>query len=203
MRLPAGQARRGRPPGRPRSPAADEAILAATLELLAEEGYRALSVERVRERAGVGKATIYRRYASKEELVRAAIRHLHYDLPLPADSGSLLGDFAALARSATEGASVTGAFTLMPRLLADVANDRDMHALFAENLVEPRRRIVREILRRAIARGEVRADVDVDLAVDLLVGPVIYRIIITGGDPERLGDPVEVVRTALEGLRPR
>ena len=66
--------RSARPPGRPRSAEADEAILRAALELLAEDGYRALTMERVRERSGVGKATLYRRYGSKEELVRGGDR---------------------------------------------------------------------------------------------------------------------------------
>ena len=80
-----------RPPGRPRSAEADQAILHAALELLAESGYAALTMERVRERAGVGKATLYRRYGSKEELARAAIVHLNSDIPLPDDTGSLAG----------------------------------------------------------------------------------------------------------------
>ena len=88
-----------RPPGQPRSAEADEAILQAALELLAESGYRSLTMERVRERSGVGKATIYRRYGSKEELVAAAIVHLNSDIPLPADTGSLQGDFAATAQT--------------------------------------------------------------------------------------------------------
>ena len=70
-----------RTPGRPRSAEADEAILRAALELLVDDGYRALTMEGVRERSGVGKATLYRRYGSKEELVRAAIVHLHQRHP--------------------------------------------------------------------------------------------------------------------------
>jgi AcrR family transcriptional regulator len=192
-----------RGPGRPRSAAADEAILRATLELLASDGYRGLTMEAVRDRAGVGKATIYRRYGSKEELVRAAITHLNYDLPLPEDTGSLEGDFAAVASAALTGAEVVGTFSLMPRLLAEVVDEPELHAIFYAQLVEPRRRIIRELVRRAMARGEVRPDVDVDLAVDLMVGPMIYRVILAGGDPAKLGDPVDVLRGALEGLRPR
>ena len=63
----------------------------ATLEVLVTDGYRALTMEKVRARAGVGKATIYRRYGSKEELVKAAVEHLHQDLPVPEDTGSLRG----------------------------------------------------------------------------------------------------------------
>ena len=192
-----------RQPGRPRSVEADEAILRAALELLASDGYSSLTMERVRERSGVGKATLYRRYGSKEELVRAAIVHLNSDVPIPEDTGSLAGDFAATAQTILAGAARTGALTLMPRLLSEVAGNAEMHALFSVHLVEPRRRVVREIVRRAQARGEVRSDVDVELAVDMLVGPIIYRVIIGGGDVAKLGDPAAVPLTLLEGLRPR
>jgi AcrR family transcriptional regulator len=192
-----------RPPGRPRSAAADEAILRAALQLLASDGYRALTMEAVRDRAGVGKATLYRRYGSKDELARAAITHLNYDLPLPEDTGSLEGDFAVVAEAALAGVAAFDGFNLMPRLLAEVVDDPDLHRIFSAQLVEPRRRIVRELIRRAKARGEVRRDVDEDLATDLIVGPIIYRVIIAGGDPGRLGDPLEILRAALEGLRPR
>jgi AcrR family transcriptional regulator len=192
-----------RPPGRPRSTQADEAILRAALELLAAHGYAALTMEAVRERSGVGKATLYRRYGSKEELVRAAIVHLNSDIPLPEDTGSIAGDFAATAANVLAGAARTGALTLMPRLLSEVAGDPEMHALFHEHLVEPRRRVVRGIVERAKARGEIRPDVDCDLAVDLMVGPFIYRLIISGGDPAAIGDPAEVLGAVLAGLRPR
>jgi AcrR family transcriptional regulator len=192
-----------RAPGRPRSVEADEAILRATLEILAHDGYRALTMEQVRERSGVGKATIYRRYASKEELVSAAIVHLNSDIPLPDDTGSVFGDFAATAQLVLEGAARTGALNLMPRLLSEVTNDPEMHALFSEHLVEPRRRIVRAIVERAKARGEIRADFDTDLAIDLMVGPFIYRLIVSGGDPAAAGNPAEILGVILDGLRPR
>ena len=85
-----------RTPGRPRSEASHQAIIDATLELLVEGGYGALTMEAVRTRAGVGKATIYRRWASKEELVRDAIVFLHEEFDAP-DTGSLRGDYEALA----------------------------------------------------------------------------------------------------------
>jgi AcrR family transcriptional regulator len=192
-----------RPPGRPRSAEADEAILRAALELLASDGYRALTMEAVRERSGVGKATLYRRYGSKEELVKAAIVHLNSDIPLPADTGSVAGDFAATAQTILAGAARTGALTLMPRLLSEVVNDPEMHALFSEHLVEPRRRVVRGIVERAKARGDIRADVDTNVAVDVMVGPMIYRLIIAGGAASGIGDPAEVLEAVLAGLRPR
>jgi AcrR family transcriptional regulator len=192
-----------RPPGRPRSVEADEAILQAALELLASGGYRALTMERVRDRSGVGKATIYRRYGSKEELVTAAIKRLNAHIPMPEDSGSLEGDFQATAGMILAGAAETGALALMPRLLSEVVGEPAMHALFHEHLVEPRRAIMRVVVERAQGRGELRADVDPELAIDLLVGPFIYRLIIAGGDPTGLFDPPLVLETVLSGLRPR
>jgi AcrR family transcriptional regulator len=192
-----------RAPGRPRSAEADEAILRATLDLLAGDGYAALTMERVRERSGVGKATIYRRYGSKEELVTAAIKHLNVDFPEPPDTGTLLGDFAATASSVLAGAERTGFAPLVARLLSEVANDPDMHTLFTENLVAPRRRVVGSIVDRAKARGEIRSDIDTSLAVDLIVGPAIYRMLLSGGDLSQVGNPAEILTSVLDGLRPR
>lgn len=193
-----------RSPGRPRSAEADEAIVQATVELLAEVGYRSLTVEQVRARSGVGKATIYRRYANKDELVRAAMVHLHHDLPEPDDTGSLRGDLDQILWSAVGAAVETGAGHVVPRLLGESAHDPELQQLFYDNLVAPRRRLLRIALERGIARGEVRDDVDLELVMDLLVGSVIYRGMISGMDPvvmaERAGT---VLETLLLGIRPR
>jgi AcrR family transcriptional regulator len=190
--------------GRPRSSAADHAIVRATLELLVEEGYRALSVEQVARRAGVGKATIYRRHRDKDELVAAAVRHLHADLQVPEDTGSLLGDFGAVAAQAVAAGGRSDALTFMPRMLAEASGEPELHAIFTECLVEPRRRVLRAVLERARARGDLRADIDPEVAIDLLAGPMIYRLLIGGLDlPALAGHADAVARAAIEGLRPR
>ena len=194
----AGSAVRG--PGRPRSARADMAIIEATLQLLLSDGYRALTMERVRERAGVGKATLYRRYASKEDLVQAAIVHLNQGIEVPADTGTLRSDFVAVTRALLAGAEATGALTFMPRMLAEVVHDHELRRIFYGALVQPRRDALETILRRAVDRGEIRDDLDLDLAIDLIAGPMVYRILITGGELERLAErPLRV----LDGLRPR
>jgi len=193
----AGSAEEGRRPGRPRSAAADASIVRATLELLLEGGYRGLTMEQVRARAGVGKATLYRRYGSKEELVAEAVRHLNQPIPAP-DTGSVREDILVVARAVLEGAARVGAATFIPRMLAEGAGDPEMHAIFYENLVAPRRAIMAEVLRKGVARGELRRDLDVELAIDALTGPWVYRLLISGGDtsmvlaidPERLLDVV-------------
>ena len=191
-----------RAPGRPRSQASHEAIIRATLELLLESGYRSLTMEGVRARAGVGKATIYRRWASKEELVRDAIVLLHDDARAP-DTGSLRGDYLGMAASVRAAAGRSGAATLMPRLLGDVANDPELHAIFYANLVAPRRAQMRAVLERAVARGEIRDDVDIDLMIDLFAGPVVYRLLITGGDFSQLHPIDAQIDALLNGLAPR
>jgi AcrR family transcriptional regulator len=191
-----------RTPGRPRSEESHRAIIRATIELLLETGYRALTMEGVRARAGVGKATIYRRWSSKEELVRDAIVVLHGDVEAP-DTGSLRGDYHGMGARVRAAAGRVGAATLMPRLLGDVANDPELHAIFYENLVAPRRAEMRAVLERAVARGEIRDDVDVELMIDLFAGPVVYRLLISGGDFAQLHAIDDQLDALLNGLAPR
>jgi AcrR family transcriptional regulator len=191
-----------RTPGRPRSEASHQAIIRATLQLLVEVGFGALTMEAVRTRAGVGKATIYRRWSSKEELVRDAIVFLHDDFETP-DTGSLRGDYDALASAVRASASRGGAATLMPRLLVDAAGDPELHAIFRANLVEPRRAALRAVLERAIARGEIRGDVGVELMIDLFAGPAVYRLLITGGDMSKMFSVDAQLDALLNGLAPR
>lgn len=180
------------------------AILQATLELLAEVGYRALTVEQVRDRAGVGKATIYRRYGNKYELVRAAIDHLHHDLPVPEDTGSLRTDIRRILEAATVAAHETNATVVVPRLLAESAHEPELQALFYENIVAPRRRVIRTVFERGIERGEVREDLDVEIAMDMLVGSIMYRGLISGMDTARMQEHARAVfDTLMSGIAPR
>jgi len=193
-----------RRPGRPRSAAADAAIVRATLELLLEAGYRGLTMEQVRARAGVGKATLYRRYRSKQDLVSAAIRHLNQPLVLP-DTGSVAADILGFARSLSTGAEGAEFATFAVRLLAESAGDREMHAIFYENLVAPRRAAVGEAMRRGVARGELRADLDIELAIDVVTGPWVYRLLISGADAPAVyrADPSALLDLLLQGLAAR
>jgi AcrR family transcriptional regulator len=189
-----------RRPGRPRSAAADAAIVRATLELLLEDGYRALTMEQVRARAGIGKATLYRRYGSKQELVAHAVRHLNQPLDTP-DTGTVREDILTIARSVLAGAERVQFANFVPRLLAEAAGDPEMHAIFYENLAAPRRAVMGAVLRRGVERGELRPNLDVELAIDILTGPWVYRLLISGGDPAvyRI-DPAALFDLILGGL---
>lgn len=192
-----------RSPGRPRSPEADAAIIGATLALLGEVGYRGLSMEQVRARAGVGKATIYRRWNGKAELVKAAIAHLNHDLPVPDDTGTLLADLVAVAEAGAIAAETTGSSAVIPRLLADAADDAELREIFHGNLVEPRRAVLRAVLHRAVERGEIRDDADLEIAMDLLVGSIVYRGLISGMETDTLRDRfVAAAEIVCRGLKP-
>jgi len=163
--------------GRPRSGEAHRAILDATLELLQEVGFSALTMEGVASRAGVGKATIYRRWTSKLPLVVEAFRQL------PAfedsDTGTLAGDLKAmLTRYLTDFLS-TPLATVYPSLAAERAHNPELGQVL-DPVLKGRRRPLEAALRRAAARGELEPGIDVDLAADLLVGPIAVRLFFRG-----------------------
>ena len=191
-----------RRPGRPRSAEAHAAILRAALELAVEGGLRGLSMEAIAARAGVGKATIYRRWKSKTALVAEAIGSIAVAPDVP-DTGTVHGDFEATS-SAAVGRMAPEAFRVLPRLMADAADDPDLLEALQQALVRPRRAVIAEILRRGIARGEVRADIDLDLVIDMLIGPMIARVLMSGGDPAVLdGVAMRIWDTLSAGIATR
>jgi AcrR family transcriptional regulator len=185
--------------GRPRSEEAHQAILDATLELLAEVGFSALTVEGVAGRAGVGKATIYRRWASKLPLVVEAFSGL------PAledvDTGSLEGDLTTMLRNYLELFLSTPLATVLPSLAAERAHNPALGELM-DPLMSGRRQPLRRAFERGIARGELAPDLNIELASDLVVGPIAVRLFFRGSliRPEMVGAMVEM---ALGGIRPR
>ena len=171
---------RSRPLGRPREPRADRAILAAALELMAERGVRDLSMDDLARRAGVGKAAIYRRYRSKDELIASAVAALVTEIEVP-DTGSTRDDLLALMRDAVEVYSGAVAASAMPSLVEAMSRDRELAHAIREGFLAGRRSALQAVLERGVARGDLRRDLDLDLALDVLGGPLFYRLLITGG----------------------
>lgn len=206
--LPTGRGRaRGRAPvssegsvqpsaGRPRSEEAHKAILEATLALLVEVGFSALTVEGVATRAGVGKATIYRRWQSKLPLVIEAFGQL------PAlqevDTGDLVSDLKKMLRNYLQLFNSTPLATVLPSLAGERAHNPDL-AVFDPVMVDRRQPLMR-VLRRGVERGELPADLNLDLAADLIVGPIAVRLFFSGRtiSPKLVGPMVDL---ALNGLR--
>jgi AcrR family transcriptional regulator len=189
-----------RPTGRPREERADRAILAAALELMAEQGVRDLRMDDVASRAGVGKATIYRRYRSKEELVSATVAQLVSEITLP-DTGSTRDDLLALMRKAVTVYSGSLEAGVMPGLVDAMSRDPELARTVREGFLAGRRAGLRSVLERGVARGELTADMDFELALDVLGGPLFYRLLVTGG-PIDDGLARGVAELILRGFAP-
>jgi AcrR family transcriptional regulator len=183
--------------GRPRSGEAHRAILDATLQLLQEQGFSALTVEGVASRAGVGKATIYRRWPSKLPLVVEAFGQL------PAfedvNTGTLAGDLKAMLTRYLNDFISTPLATVYPSLAAERAHNPELGQVL-DPVLRSRRRPLVAVLERAVARGEVAASVDLDLAADLIVGPIAVRLFFRGMKigPDMVDPTVDL---ALGGIR--
>jgi AcrR family transcriptional regulator len=187
--------------GRPRDARADEAIIRATLELVAERGIHEFRTEDVATRAGVGKGAIYRRYPSKNELVTAAVGALVDEQIVVPDTGSTREDLLALMREAVElyRRSVPG--RLMPNLVSAMAQRPELACTLRDGFLANRRDSLTQVLRRGVQRGDLRDDLDLELALDVLGGPLFYRLLITGGPLDgRLAEGV--VELMLRGFAP-
>ncbi|MEH2420063.1 MAG: TetR/AcrR family transcriptional regulator [Nostoc sp.] len=164
------------PSGRPRSIYADQAILQATLDLLAEVGYESMSIEAIASRAGVGKTTIYRRYTSKEELVADAIESLRDDLAIP-DTGSFWGDMDILINNAAKKIDSPLGRQTLALIISTASSNPQFAEVYWIKYTKLRREAFSKILERAKSRGEIHKDADVDLIIDLVSGSLYYALI--------------------------
>jgi AcrR family transcriptional regulator len=186
--------------GRPREERADRAIVTATLELIAEHGVRDLRMDDIADRARVGKATIYRRHRSKDELVTAAVAALVSDIKVP-DVGSTKRDLLELMRSAVDVYSGSVEAAAMPGLIDAMSRDAELARAVREGFLAGRRAALRAVLERGVERGDLRSDLDFELALDVLGGPLFYRLLVTGGPIDReLAEGV--VELILRGFAP-
>ncbi|WP_030325384.1 TetR/AcrR family transcriptional regulator [Streptomyces sp. NRRL B-3229] len=188
--------------GRPRSEAVERSIIEAVIKLL-EDGLplSELSIERIARTAGVGKATIYRRWNGKEELFVDVVRTAEpADAELPGTS--MRDDLVALLEQLRQRGLMTRSSALLHNVFAQMKSSPKVWNAYHAIVVAPRRQKQLDILRRGQANGELRADIDLDLLNDLFVGPMLFRTIMLPGSalPEGLSE--QIVDSVLEGLRP-
>jgi len=168
-----------RKPGRPRSAQAHKAILDATLVLLAEEGFQGLSIEGVADKAGVGKTTIYRRWASKDELVIDAIREVQINLSI-VDTGNFRNDLMTLFKNAYQSMM---AYPLLGQLalkfIGEYQSNPEIFQVFLTQVLIPRFQQFRHMVEQAQAREEIRRDIDWTMVIDLIGGSLYFHWIIT------------------------
>jgi AcrR family transcriptional regulator len=191
------------PRGRPRSQEADRAILTATVELLAERGLTAMSIEEVAARAGVGKTTIYRRWPSKGLLaLDAFVASFREQQPLP-ETGTLRGDLLAALHAWVRAVTQTPMGSMLTALIAEAQHDPELRGAWRDRVIEPLRSQHRIMLDRAIARGEIPASVDREVVLDLFFGAAEHRLLL-GHLPMTDDFITQVVDVILAGIqRPR
>jgi AcrR family transcriptional regulator len=194
-------ATRSRPVGRPRSDRANRAILDAARDLLVSEGYAGLRLEHVAVRAGVSKATLYRRWASKQELCLAVLDELARPHIVIARSGDTRRELLAATTNAMRAVTETDFGPVIEALLSEIAMDPLLGDPFRATVVQGRRDEVRRAIRRGIDRGDLRPDADVELATELLVGPVYFRLMFGGELTTAFAE--RVVDAVLQGYTAR
>jgi AcrR family transcriptional regulator len=168
-----GASASGRAPGRPRSARSEQAIIDAVLGMISDGvAIESLSVESIAARAGVGKATIYRRWSSKEQLVVDAVASLK--LPVPQVAGESVRDDLVTLLSTIARNTPNNHGRLVNCLMPQIARAEELHHWY-QKMIEPRREAIRRVLRRGIDSGELRADLDLEVTLLLLAGPMILQ----------------------------
>ena len=187
-----------RAPGRPRSPEADEAILEATVDVFAEVGFEALTMEGVAARAGVGKNTLYRRFPNKLDLVVSAVRCYTNVGAVPPDTGTTRGDVQAIVDDLVAIVTDTPMGRMLPILVATRTRVPELDVAYSEIVADKRARSA-AVVRRGIERGDFRPDVDLDVVVDAFVSAIFYRFLVTNA-PLDDAFRASVVDTALRAF---
>ncbi|MFH8367421.1 TetR/AcrR family transcriptional regulator [Streptomyces sp. NPDC018031] len=192
-----------RPRGRPRSAAVDSVVIETVLRLL-EEGATIgeLSMERIARDAGVGKATVYRRWRGKEALMLDVMRSLDDENPRPAGV-SVRDDLVTMLEFIRKRALAKRHSALLRAVVAHVRAHPDLWQEYHDTVLRRRRETLLTVLRRGIEGGEIRATEDLELLADLFVGPMLTRAMMHEWRdlPEGLSE--RIVDTVLDGVRPR
>jgi AcrR family transcriptional regulator len=174
-------------------------VLAATVDLLAEGGLAAATIDAIRDRSGVSKTTIYKHWPNRLCVaVDAFSERLASDVSLP-DTGTALGDFREqMTRVSAFYASPVG--RVFAQLLAHAMQDTLASQWLQTRFLDSRERGIQELWSRAVSRGEVEADIDPDLAMDLVFGPLMWRLV--NGRPPLTNEEANTIADAvLNGLR--
>ena len=189
-----------RAPGRPRNPGVADAVFTAVIDMLAEgSSIEALSMESIAARAGVGKATIYRRWPGKDELMLDAVASMKGRIPEPKGE-SVREDLLAILRSMTISKDIDRDARVIPCIALEMRRNPTFRA-HHEDLIEARREVTRRVLRRGLETGEIKAGTDVEVVMAMLSSPMLVNKLFGPNprlDPEKL--PEQVLDIVLNGV---
>ncbi|MDF9451352.1 TetR/AcrR family transcriptional regulator [Bacillus toyonensis] len=185
--------------GRPRNIETQKAILSASYELLLESGFKAVTVDKIADRAKVSKATIYKWWPNKAAVVMDGFLSAAAErLPVP-DTGSALTDILTHATSLAS-FLISREGTIITELVGEGQFDSKLAEEYRARYFQPRRLQAKQLLEKGIKRGELKENLDVDLSIDLIYGPIFYRLLVTG---EKLDESYvhDLVINAFEGIQ--
>lgn len=163
-----------------RSEEARQSVLEAADDLLVEQGFARLTIEGIAERAGVAKQTIYRWWSSKTDILMDAFIQDAAEDRVRADSGDLRHDLRSHARNLARFLTKSDAGVVFRALTAQAQHDPELARRLRVEYLTEQRAYDRFPMLHAIERGELAADTDVDLLLDQIVGPIYYRVLVTG-----------------------
>jgi AcrR family transcriptional regulator len=184
--------------GRPRDASADERILAAAAELILKRGYDNMTVDEVAAVAKAGKATVYRRWAGKEDLAFAALEQLYTsEFPIP-DTGTVVGDLRAAFTQGLEFAASEAGRAYLRMSVAESLRDERISELYTA-AHEAQEAAARVIFERGIERGELRPDFRIDFAVSWFGGLLVLRAVINRPPPgiEAVDDMIDLIMNGI------
>ncbi|MFJ1702150.1 TetR/AcrR family transcriptional regulator [Kitasatospora sp. NPDC088346] len=183
--------------GRPRSEAAEQAIFAAVEQLMEEGvGLAELSIERVAAQAGVGKATIYRRWPNMEALLVDVVARLEAPAP-QLTGGTVREELVGMVEYMRKRGLAKRSRWVLKSALGQMNDWPELRATYQERVVKPRRELVRTIVRRGIDEGVLRADLDMELVCEVVIGPILLRSILWDDAP--LDDP-DLARQMIDAV---
>jgi AcrR family transcriptional regulator len=187
--------------GRPRSAEAHAGILDAAIALTREVGFDALAMDAIAARAGVGKATVYRRWKSKEALIAEALERLVRSIPVP-DTGSLDRDLHEVMRVNLAMYQDPATAMLLSGLVAAMARSVPIANAMRSGFLATRRDAMQRVVARGVARGELARGTDIELVLDILSGPFLYRTLMSGTSVNSRMVK-RLVRAVLRGFAPQ
>ncbi|HVX65945.1 MAG TPA: TetR/AcrR family transcriptional regulator [Bryobacteraceae bacterium] len=187
--------------GRQRSAESECAILTATLQLLEQKPLRDITIEAIAQKAGVGKATIYKWWPSKAYVaLDSVLTRMEAAVAAP-DTGSAKVDFTEQLKSLIR-FYTSPAGRIFCQFIAEGQSDPEFAKLFRERFLAPRRDAVRVIWQRGVERGEVRREIDSELVLDLIYGPTIFRLL-AGHAPLNDAEAANIVAAVFAGIEKR
>jgi AcrR family transcriptional regulator len=163
-------------PGRPRDARIDAEVVAKTLKILRNSGYRSVTIERIARELGMARTSLYRRWPSKRHLVAYTVISELGENPAP-DTGNLRQDLQAVVVTLLRGFSGPLGHAL-PGLVGEMAQDEELAETIRHEVLAPRRNSMRAAFDRAIKRGEVAKNLNVEFVLDMLTGPFYYRALL-------------------------